>query len=156
MKIPSKLLFETISVIAVVFSLLFVAFQIRQSNDIAISTNENDVRANFSALNEAIMLNPELAELLYRSEDPEFIAEGRDRVILMSYIARNMNAWRTAVNSYEIGLLSQLSYDAVFDDIRFFIEQRPGLDSLLRDFLGKYPSRFNDPIFSYINELLVD
>lgn len=154
MKIPSKLLFETISVIAVVFSLLFVAFQIRQSNDIAISTNENEVRANFSALNEAIMLNPELAELLYKSEDPQYFAEGRDRVILMSYIARNLNAWRTAVNSYQIGLLSQLSYDAVFDDIRFGIEQRPGLNSLLRDFLGQYPSRSNDPIFSYINELL--
>jgi len=145
---------EVISVIVVVLSLLFVAYQIRQSNDIAIAANENEVRNNYATFNEAIMLDTYLAELIYKSEDPSFVIEGRDRVIIENYIARALNSWRPVITSYERGLLDQISYDAAFDDMRFLIETYPAMRPLWRDFMGDYPSRSDDPIFTYIARLL--
>jgi len=156
MKLDNRQLFEIVGITAVIVSLLIVAYEIRQSNNIALVSTENEIRNNYASFEESVLSNPELSELLFKARDPEYRLEGVEREIVTTYIFRFLNAWRPAVTSYERGLLNQISYDAVFDDIRYTVEKIPAANPIWREIIEGYPSRENDAIFEYLRELLAN
>ena len=145
---------EVASVLAVIVSLLVVAYEIRQSNNIALVSTENEIRNNYASLDETLLNNPELSELLFKARDSNYNLEGVEQEIITTYLFRVLNSWRPVVTSYERGLLDQISYDAVFDDIRYVVEYYPAVHHIWRGIIADYPSRGSDPIFSFINELI--
>ena len=57
---------EIVGIAMVVLSLMFVAYEIRQSNKIATVSNVNEIYNRFTAVNEALMSDPELARLIIK------------------------------------------------------------------------------------------
>jgi hypothetical protein len=59
---------KTLTVLAnfgVIVGIVFLAFEIRQSNLIAIATAEIAARESYAALNESVYGNAEIAEILF-------------------------------------------------------------------------------------------
>ena len=111
---------ELVGVIAVVLSLLFVAYEIRQANKIALVANVTAHYASFSVINEAMMTDPELTSLLHRAPASGDLSEFSqpERMQVASFIAMLLNTWIPANISYNNGQLAQTSFAAVFDDAR--------------------------------------
>ena len=72
MNLTTKQSLEILGVLSVVLSLLFVAFEIRQTNQIAMVATEIEIRNNFSELNEAMFSDPDLSVLLEKCADPDY------------------------------------------------------------------------------------
>ncbi len=149
-----KQIIEYAGIAAVIISLWFVIYEIRQSNRIALVTTEYEVRNNYSSLNESIINDAELAELIYRTESESYEVTGPEKIIIENYIFRSLNSWRPVVTSFENGLLGEVSYDAAFDDMRYNIDRYPAMRPVWRNIIENFPARQDDPIFRYIDQLL--
>ena len=63
---------ELVGIIAVVLSLLLVAYEVRQSNRIAQATTTYEIGRDVNQFNELGYSDPEFAALLVNLRDPEF------------------------------------------------------------------------------------
>ena len=148
--------FEIVGIVSVVISLLFVAYQIQQSNKIAKVTTEYEIRNNHSSSNEIAMSDQNFANLLFKSTDPAFKPEGGELAQLVAFTLRSVNFWAAAGTAYENGLLTDDTYEFVLDDIRNFINSMPGLHSVVSMILAVYPSLKKPKIIGIVHKLLDD
>ncbi|MEQ9021823.1 MAG: hypothetical protein RLN82_03575, partial [Pseudomonadales bacterium] len=120
-------IFEFIGITAVVLSLLFVAYQIQQTNVIAQTTTEYEIRNNFASNNEFVMATPELRGVLLKSSssDAEYSA---DEMLLMTLFSNRLsNIWQATLLAYQNGMVSEETYDMLLYDIQSHIRIRPGM-----------------------------
>lgn len=146
--------FEIIGIVSVVISLLFVAYQIQQSNKIAKVTTEYEIRNNHSSSNEVAMSDQAFATLLFRATDPSFKPEGGELAQLIAFTLRSVNFWAAAGTAYENGLLTDDTYEFVLDDIRNFINNMPGLHSVVNTVLAVYPSLKKPKIIGVVHKTI--
>ena len=149
-KIPGL---ELVGAIAVVLSLLFVAYEIRQANKIALVANVTAHYASFSAINEALMTDPELTSLLYRAEASGDLSEFSqpERLQVASFIRMLLNAWIPANIAYNNGQLAQASFDAVFDDARASIRAAgPAMRDMWKEVVYTYPGVSDVEIIAFL------
>ena len=139
MKVTKIQIVEIAGVISVVLSLLFVAFQIQQTNQIAIVTAEIETRNNYSDLNEAMFSDKELAALLERSSEPAFNPAVGEQTQLRSFAFRFMNIWLASEIAFMNGMLPESSYQIVIDDIKYLLERNPYQRRFFREILDNYP-----------------
>ena len=146
--------FEIFGIVSVVTSLLFVAFQIQQSNKIAKVTTEYEIRNNHSSSNEIAMSDQAFAALLFKSTDPTFRPEGAELAQLISFTLRSVNFWAAAGTAYENGMLTNETYEFVLDDMRNFVNNMPGLHSAVHTVLAVYPSLKKTKIIGVVHKLM--
>ena len=139
MKMTRIQIAEIAGVISVVLSLLFVAFQIQQTNQIAIVTAEIETRNNYSDLNEAMFSDNKLASLIERASDPEFQPAVGEDTQLRSLAFRFMNIWLVSEIAFRNGMLPQSSYQIVLDDIKYVLKTEPYMRRYFRLILENYP-----------------
>lgn len=138
---------EIIALVAVVISLLVVAYQVQQANRIAIATAEIEVSHNFAAYNEFMMSHPELLALGRRLDAGEEIDE-KDRQLLRHLSRRNLNLWRGLETAYKNGVLPESTYKIAFDDMKQGIEMGSvERRRVWREVLDLYPSLADTEIF---------
>jgi len=154
MKMTKIQIAEIAGVISVVLSLLFVAFQIQQTNQIAIVTAEIETRNNYSSLNEAMFSNNELGSLIERASDPEFQPAIGEDTQLRSLAFRFMNIWLASEIAFRNGMLPQSSYQIVLDDIRYMLKTEPYMRRYFRLILDNYPGWANTEVAKTISEEL--
>ena len=146
-------LLELSGAIAVVLSLLFVAYEIRQANKIALVASVSAHYASFSAINEAMMTDPEFNSLLHRAQTSDDLAEfsQTERMQVTSFIAMLLNTWIPANISYNNGQLAQASFDAVFDDARESIRLAgPAMRDMWREVVHTYPGLSDVEIIAFL------
>ena len=146
---------ETIGVATVVLSLLFVAYEIRQSNQIALVANVNDIYSSFTNINEALMNDPELAPLLQRAgvEPNHSLSEFTvaEQLRLKSWIRILLNTWLPANIAYNNGQLAQATYDSIFDDAKHSISLAgPGMLMMWKEVVFTYPGLSNLEIIRFL------
>ena len=149
-KIP---LLELVGAIAVVLSLLFVAFEIRQANKLALVANVADHYASFSAINEALITDAQFSSLLHRAQTSEDLREFTqpERIQIESFIRMLCNTWIPANISYNNGQLAQASFDAIFDDARGSIRiAGPAMREMWREVLNAYPGLAEVEIIAFL------
>ncbi len=139
MKITTTQIIEIVGITSVVISLMFVAYQIQQTNQIAVVTTELETMNNFSSLNEAIFSDGEFSSLLTSSMKPEFTPTEDEITRLRSWVYRSHNIWLAAETAYENDMLSESTYQGVLNDISFNIGFNPYLRSLHREVMPNYP-----------------
>lgn len=156
MKFENRSLLEGVGVIAVVLSLLFVAFQIQQANRIAIATTEIEVSNNYTELNEFIMENPEFWDLYYKAREPGVELTIVERSIYSNWARRLFNIWRGIDTAYRNGMVPEETYSIIEDDAR--LELGEGSSELVRDIwtetLGYYPGLADTNVFKIIYKIL--
>lgn len=155
MKIEKRLLFEVASVVSVVISLLFVAFQIQQANRIASVTNEIEVRNATSSLNELVLENPELIELLNKLQQEDVELTPIELTTTRFYMFRLLNQWFAAEAAYKNGMLPEESFGITLTDVAVVLDRYPAAMPVWRQIMDQY-SEANAPydVATLINEYL--
>ncbi|MDD9958452.1 MAG: hypothetical protein OXU66_05870 [Gammaproteobacteria bacterium] len=153
MKIEYTKLAELIGFVADFVSLLFVGYEIRQSNTIAKVTTEYEIRNNQSAANELIMTDPEFAALMAKWADPNSEPKGGEMMRAYAFILRQMNFWSAAATSYENGMLTDETYDWVKEDIQSTMSL-PGIWLLTREVINLRSAVGNTSIMQLVTEEL--
>ena len=155
MKDSMKHNMELIGITAVVLSLLFVAFQIRQSNRIAIAATEIEVSNNFASLNELMMEDREFVKLFIRGREEDMEFSDVERTVYASFVRRLTNIWRGIETAYQNGMLPESTYGLLLDDARAVIsDSGPVAREIWRDTLDDYPSLGETELYIHLYQLL--
>ena len=145
---------EIVGVISVVFSLLFVAYQIQQANQIAVVSNELDIRENFASINEILMTDRAFASLLNKSTDPNYAATAEEQEQLRGLVLRMMNVWMAAETAYVNGMLPEESFTTIFNDVDAVFGRYPSMRKLFRNSLDNYPGWNTTDVYGYMDKQL--
>lgn len=140
--------------LGVIAGIVFLAFEIRQSNRIAIATSEIALRQTYGALSESVMESPEMAEVLFKAKSPDATLSGAERVMGEFYIARELNTWRAVERAHANGMASSTSLDAAIDDIRLIFREYPGLRYAFEGTVEGYPANSQSVVYRTVTELL--
>jgi hypothetical protein len=135
-----RTLAEFIGIIAVVLSLLVVAFELRQSNRIAIGNAELAVSALNAEVNRVIFDSEDNDELFVKltSKDPNLSPEEHQKAIQVAYL--QLNRWFATERSFDNGLISEVSFLIEMDDVTVLFQRFPGLAPILVNILESYPT----------------
>jgi len=144
---------EILGIVTVIVSLLFVAYEINQSNKIAMVDSEQAIWENFSTINELIMDNTEFAELMYNMTNEDAVFSESDLEKVRALVRRLTNAWSAAENSYNNGMLTEQTYQVLYDDVRNLLITYPGSRQAWQELLDLYPN-LTSGFFAYSRELL--
>jgi hypothetical protein len=110
--------------LGVLVGLIFLIFELNQSNRIAVYSAESTRRTQFLDMNTSRIENPEIIAKLMRP-NPEL-----DEIewVQALYTARQQtNTWIDAENAVINGLLSDETYKEIFADIDVVVSEMPGL-----------------------------
>ena len=155
MKINNKQLVELFGVLTVVLSLLFLAYEVNQSNRIAIASMEYEIRNNFTTLNELGMTDTAWAELYVNMKDPDYQLTAVDRFKISKFMARLTNIWYATTEAYNNDLVSEATFNGyVRDDIRSTVFSRPVMHDYWYEYMAEYPSAENTAPFRYLRQYL--
>lgn len=140
-------------ILAVALSLLFVAFEIQQSNRIARISTELEISNLYASLNEIQMTDPEFRDFLINL--PYSLAEmtPNQRLGAIAYGHRLINTYQPAITAYENGLLTQSRYEAVLSSLRNGMEM-PSTYAIWEELVRIHPEYSSDTLFIYVNKLL--
>ncbi len=120
-----KDLTELVGVIAIIASLLFLAYEIRQSNQIARSTISYELGNNYSEINEIVWTDPDVAALHVRVRDPEYVPTEIEEEMLLAEARRYMNVWGAIENAYRNGHQTREQLDVMLDDVEVVLTRLP-------------------------------
>ena len=155
MKWKSKQIVEAVGILAVVFSLLLVALEIRQANRIAVVNAEFALRESFRDTNIALLNNPDMVDFAVRATTSGEPLEGGDeiRAVVWTYI--HLNTWVATALAYENGVSTEETYGNILDDIDNVIgRSSPEMREIWRASIASFPSLQNTQIYQHANTVL--
>lgn len=145
---------EVVGVIAVIASLLFLGYEIRQSNQIARSTISYELANNYSELNEIIWTNPEVAALHVKARDPGYVPTAVEEEMLLAEVRRFLNVWGAVENAYRNGHQTREQLDIMLEDVEAVVAEYPAMRPLWRRELDKYPGLVSFEFYRRAREAL--
>ena len=92
--------------VGVIVGIAFLVLEIRQSNRIAIASNEIALREGWAGINEVIVSNMQVAELLAKARNPDAEFTQPQVEIVDAYVARQFNDWNAIEKAYENEMVS--------------------------------------------------
>ena len=147
--------------IAVLVTLIYLAFQIRQntssvqqSNRIATANTEISIRGGYGQLNRSIVENNGLAAALVKAQSDERELDDVEQLRVQVHLTQMANQWHAMEVAYEQKLIPHETYAVMFDDHRFFVAGYPALRPLLRAVLENYPALADTAAFKSVDRLL--
>lgn len=145
MKFSTKILFEILGVFSVVLSLLFLTYEIRQSNRIAIASAEIEVMNNAASFNELRITDGGLRDALTKASSIEGTRTltADEELIVRGYATRFFNLALAKEAAYQNGVLSEESLNRSFEDISMLV-QSPGLRTPFRALVDRYSATSTD------------
>jgi hypothetical protein len=144
---------ELVGIVTVVLSLIFVAYELRQSNKIATVSNVNEIYDRFTAINEALMSDPELARLILKANKAQKNSDltESETLRLSSWYHFQLNIWTPANIAYDNGQLVEPTYNALFDDARNELQwTSPVGRRIWKDYVETYPALSEITIVKFI------
>ena len=128
MKFEREWLIEVIGVSAVIISLLFVAYQIRQSNRIAMGVTSYELNRNWMDINDLYLTNPDVLNLSVALQSVDYEPKGEiEKQVAMAYARRLLNNWMSIEEAFENGVASEDLYETARSDVESVIRKRPAL-----------------------------
>lgn len=140
--------------IGVIAGIAFLAFEIRQSNQIALATNEIAIRDSYGSLNELLAGNPDIAAILAKARDPDSTFTGTEREMAESFIARMFNIWMATERAYDQGMASRTLLEIALDDLRWHYDTFPGFRDLIRENVAIYSTNKDTEVHRAAYDLL--
>ena len=145
---------DAIGLVAIVASLLFLAFEIQQSNRIAIASTEIGIRNGYSEFNRGIHSGSAIAELLSRAKEPGVEWSSAEELKVLMAVMDLVNVWLSIETACTNGLAQDATCAELGDDIRAFIAMFPGTRQMWRFILESYPSLASTEVHSTIRRAL--
>lgn len=145
---------EAIGIAAIIASLLFLAFEIQQSNRIAIASTEIGIRNGFSEFNRGLHSGSGVAELVSLAREADVVYSPADELKVLMVVSDLLNVWLSVETACENGLADEATCAELGDDIRAFINMFPGTRPMWRFFTESYPSLADTEVHTTIREAL--
>ena len=133
--------------LGVIVGIAFLVLEIRQSNRIAIASNEIAVLKGWAGINEAIVSNMQLAELLAKARSPDAEFTQPQVEVIDAYVARQFNDWIAIEKAYENEMVSAATLNTAKEDIKWAIDTYPAFRSFYRLHIDAYPSESETAIY---------
>jgi hypothetical protein len=143
---------EGVGLVAVVVSVLFLAMQVRQANQIARAETSREIIALFNEFHDVVLSEPEVAQLLVAltSASPELTPT---QAVQARHLAtRFVNAYNSVHDAHVEGLANDEMHDAYAASIVAYMEEYPGLAPYLRDRAAMLPGVGERPLFAPLFE----
>ena len=129
---------EVVGIVAVVASLLFLAYEIRQSNRIARSTVTFELANNSAEIQEIIWTSPVIAELQARAADPGYELTESEEIMMRAQVRRHMNLWGAVEVAFRNGHQTREQLDIMLDEVESTIRRLPATHAIWRDEMNNY------------------
>lgn len=118
---------ELVGIVAVVLSLLLVAYEVRQSNRIAQATTTYEIGRDVNQFNELGYSDPEFAAFLLKLRDADFEPSNVESLQARLLANRFLNVWTVQEEAHRNGLLSDEQFALTQSDVLTVLEAFPGL-----------------------------
>lgn len=129
---------ELLSVSAVVLSVLFLAYELRQANKIARNEANVAIRGSLASANEIIWANEDVALLFANANDKDWSPTETEEVRIQAFIRRISNSWIIAETAYNNGYFAEDDFQSILDDVRGVLSIQ-GFHPYWQSFLDLYP-----------------
>ena len=123
---------------AVLAGILFLALEIQQSNRIAITSTEIELRNGYNTLNSVLIENPDFAQIFVNARSEDNNLSAADQLRLRSWLTQLVNQWVAIETAHGNGMAPETTYEVIFDDQRALINGMPGIRPIMRDILNDY------------------
>lgn len=147
---------ETIGLVAIVASLLFLAFEIQQSNRIAVASTEIGIRNGYSEFNRALHSGSDIARLMVKAKEPEVEWSPPEELKVLMVVTDLFNVWLSVETACDNGLATDVTCEELDDDIRAFIAMFPGTRPMWQFFIDSYPSLADTDVLMTMSWALQD
>ncbi|MHC4832080.1 MAG: hypothetical protein ACYTFT_17295 [Planctomycetota bacterium] len=95
---------EIVGLVAIVASLLFLAFEIQQSNRIAIASTEIGIRSGYSDCNRGLHSGDGVAELMSTAMEPDVELAPAEKLKVLMVVNDILNVWLSVETACDNGL----------------------------------------------------
>ena len=142
--------------LGVIVGIFFLVFEIRQSNRIALATNEIAIRDSYGSVNELLSSNSEISGILAKARDPDSTFTGTEREMAESFVARMFNIWIATERAYDQGMASRALLEIALDDLRWHYESFPGFRDFIRGNVSIYSANNDTEVYRAASALVED
>ncbi len=127
MKLELKEKFEIVGIASIVLSLLFLAFEMRQSNQIAKSQIAVEVSGSYAEISDLIYTNEAVASLRVKAKDPQFAPSAIELEQLRAIARRYIGISIMIENAYRNGHQSRGQLEGSFVTMEVLLSEIPGI-----------------------------
>ncbi len=145
---------EIIGILAIVASLLFLGFEIQQSNRIAVASTEIGIRNSYSEFNRGLYTGSDVAEVMARAQRPDAEWTEAENLKVLLLVSDLLNVWMSVETACQNDLAPESTCAELHDDIRAFIGMFPGTRPMWQYFVESYPSLADTEVRRTINRAL--
>jgi len=143
--------------LGVIAGIVFLAVEIQQANRIALVSAEYELRNNFSAINELLLTDSELAEFLHQAEILGSQLDGisADRARMWTY--RLINVWIAAEFAYQNGIATEATHQNILENVRARLERARNSREMIAIWRASYntfPSLASTDVFALMDQML--
>ena len=135
---------EILGAATVLVTLLYLAIQIRQTNDISRFSTLKDLMNSFDNLNKMVTSDPSLREVLHKTTD----LSPDEHEQLYTFTNMFCNTWAMCQTAYNNGLVDEGTFNTAKKDVLFELERWPNFKSCAVLWLGRYPEWAEFEIFA--------
>ena len=141
---------EIVGAVSIVLTLMFLALEIKQSNDVASYTAARELHDSFNQINLILAGDPTLAELWFRmnSEDANFSQSEQARIEAVARLL--FNVWGSVHEAYESNLINEELYESMSKDVFVQMQAAPAAIPIWVEMIKDYPDRQSHPILAPI------
>jgi len=134
---------EIVGAIAVFVTLIYLATQIKQSNDLSRFNASKEIMNQFNDLNRMVVADSELRQLLMKNGS--LSADEREHVY--NFAMMFCNVWLSIQTAYDSGQIDENFYAAGAKDVQIEIDRWPNFRSAIERWLSNYPELAHYEIF---------
>lgn len=143
---------EAVGGLAVLFTLAYLAFQVRQSNRIATAQAQQNILLTMNAWHREA-LTREVAEIRAKLRSGSLNElDGTDAERAEAHVYGIYNIWVAVQSAYDQGVISQDILDSYARDVGLEIERYPAMKPRLMSVWRKYPVGAEWPVFAALRQ----
>ena len=144
---------EIIGVLSIVASMLLLASEVRQSNQITRAEVELSIADLHNQLNLMMATDADFAKLYAKTRNPEsHLLTATDLVQIDGLAWHSLNTYRMAQTAFDHALMDQETLNSYKADIAWLMESNPALAKKYIEILGQFETLQNDEVFEPVSE----
>lgn len=147
---------EIVGIGAIVASLLFLAFELQQSNRIAVASTEIGIRNGYSEFNRGLYTSPDTAEIMSRARSIDVEWSDAEELRALMVVTDIFNVWLSVQTACENDLAEETTCAELGDDIRTFVGYFPGAREMFVFLLESYPTLADTEVHATLREALAE
>jgi hypothetical protein len=139
---------EVVGATAVLITLIYVAFQLKQTNDISRFDATKDIVNSFDSLNRIIVTDSSLRQVLQKNT--ELSQEENEQ--MYAFVNLFCNTWLMCQSAYDSRLIKRDFFLAATGDVPLALERWPSFRPFVVLWLDRFPHFKEYEIFSLLKQ----